>query len=70
MRSARKHIGWYVRALPGGEDFRQRMNEIADAQHQHQAVADYLDELATQMDRLPEPTGQDLTQDDEMTSAV
>ena len=70
VRSARKHIGWYVRALPGGEDFRQRMNEIADAQHQHQAVADYLDMLATQMDRLPEPTRQDLTQDDEMTSAV
>jgi tRNA-dihydrouridine synthase B len=23
VRSARKHIGWYVRALPGGEAFRQ-----------------------------------------------
>jgi tRNA-dihydrouridine synthase B len=22
VRSARKHIAWYVRALPGGEDFR------------------------------------------------
>ncbi len=26
VRTARKHIGWYVRDLPGGEDFRQRMN--------------------------------------------
>jgi tRNA-dihydrouridine synthase B len=26
VRSARKHIGWYVRELPGGEAFRSRMN--------------------------------------------
>ena len=26
VRSARKHIGWYVRTLPGGEAFRQFMN--------------------------------------------
>jgi len=52
VRSARKHIGWYVRALPGGEAFRQKMNAMDDAQVQHQAVADYFDELATQMDRL------------------
>jgi tRNA-dihydrouridine synthase B len=53
VRSARKHIGWYVRELPGGEVFRQRMNEVEDAHEQHRAVADYFDELATQMDRLP-----------------
>jgi tRNA-dihydrouridine synthase B len=70
VRSARKHIGWYVRALPGGEEFRQRMNEITDALQQHKAVANYLDELATQMDRLPEPTRQYVTQEDEVTSEV
>lgn len=34
VRTARKHIGWYVRDLPGGEAFRQRMNrmESIDAQ--------------------------------------
>ncbi|MEO6353487.1 MAG: tRNA-dihydrouridine synthase, partial [Burkholderiaceae bacterium] len=34
VRTARKHIGWYVRDLPGGEAFRQRMNrmEAIDAQ--------------------------------------
>ncbi len=53
VRSARKHIGWYVRDLPGGEAFRQRMNAEIDAQRQHQAVADYFDSLAAQMDRLP-----------------
>ncbi len=52
-RSARKHIGWYVRDLPGGEAFRQRMNAMEDASVQHQAVADYFDGLSQQMDRLP-----------------
>jgi tRNA-dihydrouridine synthase B len=56
VRSARKHIGWYVGALPGGEAFRQQMNWVEDAQLQHKAVADYFDELALQMDRLPAPT--------------
>ena len=28
VRSARKHIGWTVRGLPGGDDFRAAMNEI------------------------------------------
>jgi tRNA-dihydrouridine synthase B len=53
VRTARKHIGWYVRDLPGGEAFRQRMNAVEDTQAQHHAVADYFDELATTMDRLP-----------------
>jgi tRNA-dihydrouridine synthase B len=53
VRSARKHIGWYVRALPGGEDFRQRMNLLADAATQWQAVADYFEELGQRMERLP-----------------
>jgi tRNA-dihydrouridine synthase B len=53
VRTARKHIGWYVRELPGGEAFRQRMNTVEDTQAQHRAVADYFDELATLMDRLP-----------------
>ncbi|KAF1023388.1 MAG: putative tRNA-dihydrouridine synthase [Paracidovorax wautersii] len=57
VRSARKHIGWYVRALPGGEDFRQRMNQIEDTQAQWQAVRDYFDELGTRCERLPVWTG-------------
>jgi len=28
VRTARKHIGWAVRALPGGEGFRARMNTL------------------------------------------
>ena len=53
VRSARKHIAWYVRSLPGGENFRQHINTIDDCQTQWQAVADYLDALGQQMDRLP-----------------
>jgi tRNA-dihydrouridine synthase B len=53
VRSARKHIGWYVKSLPGGAAFRARMNELDDAQAQLKAVADFFDELGASMDRLP-----------------
>ena len=53
VRSARKHIAWYVRDLPGGEAFRQQINTMEDCAAQWQAVADYFDALGTQMDRLP-----------------
>ena len=53
VRSARKHIGWALRGLPGGEDFRQRMNGIDDARQQALAVADYFDGLAEHHPLLP-----------------
>ncbi len=53
VRSARKHIGWYLKTLPGGEAFRARMNLLDDSRTQVQAVADFLDELGTRMDRMP-----------------
>ncbi len=53
VRTARKHIGWYVRALPGGEEFRSRMNAIEECDAQWRAVAGFFDGLATQMDRMP-----------------
>jgi tRNA-dihydrouridine synthase B len=46
VRTARKHIGWYVHALPGGEAFRRRMNLIENCALQLRAVADYFDDLA------------------------
>ena len=54
VRSARKHIGWYVRTLPGGEAFRARMNTLESAAAQWQAVADSFDELAQAHERLPQ----------------
>ncbi len=53
VRSARKHIGWYVRSLPGGEAFREQMNTLERSEQQLAAVAHYLDGLAQRMDRLP-----------------
>jgi tRNA-dihydrouridine synthase B len=53
VRSARKHIGWYLADLPGGPAFRHMMNTLEDSQSQWQAVADYLDALGDRMDRLP-----------------
>ncbi len=53
VRSARKHIGWYVRSLPGGEAFREQMNLVDSSEQQLAAVARYLDSLAEHMDRLP-----------------
>ncbi|MBM3386133.1 MAG: tRNA dihydrouridine synthase DusB [Betaproteobacteria bacterium] len=53
VRSARKHIGWYLRGLPGGEAFRARMHALQTCEQQLAAVAEYMDALAQQMDRLP-----------------
>jgi tRNA-dihydrouridine synthase B len=53
VRTARKHIGWYVRGLPGGEAFRATMNTIEDCGAQLRAVGEYFDGLASRRDRLP-----------------
>jgi tRNA-dihydrouridine synthase B len=53
VRSARKHIGWYVHRLPGASDFRARMNTIEDCTAQLAAVSEYFDELAQHGDRMP-----------------
>ncbi|HWJ01205.1 MAG TPA: tRNA dihydrouridine synthase DusB [Burkholderiales bacterium] len=45
-RVARKHIGWTVRALPGGDEFRCAAVRIESAAAQHSAVNDYFSRLA------------------------
>jgi tRNA-dihydrouridine synthase B len=59
VRSARKHIGWYVKALPGGAEFRGRMNQIEDCDGQLHAVAEFFDELAARTDRMPAAASSD-----------
>jgi tRNA-dihydrouridine synthase B len=59
VRSARKHIGWYVKGLPGAGEFRARMNTIEDCGAQLEAVARYFDELAGAGDRMPAPRESD-----------
>jgi tRNA-dihydrouridine synthase B len=53
VRTARKHIGWYVKTLPAGLAFRARMNALEDSRAQLQAVTEFFDALSGQMDRMP-----------------
>ena len=53
VRTARKHIGWAVRALPGGEAFRAAMNTLDDCRAQLRAVQRFFDELASRHPLLP-----------------
>ena len=53
VRSARKHIGWYVKSLPGGEAFRAQMNALTDAEAQLQSVGNFFDGLSEVTDRMP-----------------
>jgi tRNA-dihydrouridine synthase B len=41
VRTARKHIGWYVRELAGGEAFRREMNRLESTADQLAAVDDF-----------------------------
>jgi tRNA-dihydrouridine synthase B len=38
LYTARKHIGWYVQGMMGGEAFRQQMNQLQSCEQQLQAV--------------------------------
>ena len=60
VRTARKHIGWAVRALPGGESFRAIMNTLETCDTQVRAVTDWFDQLADSHHRLPVITQQEL----------
>jgi tRNA-dihydrouridine synthase B len=53
VRSARKHIGWALRELPGGQAFRAQMNLIDDCKTQLQAVSDWFAALAEHHHHLP-----------------
>ena len=55
VRSARKHVGWYVKNLPGAKGFLARLNAMDDCQLQSHAVALFFDELNARMDRVPRP---------------
>ena len=42
-RIARKHIGWYLRTLPGGREMVRKVNRIDDQQRQFEQVARFLE---------------------------
>jgi tRNA-dihydrouridine synthase B len=54
VRTARKHIGWAVRALPGGMAFRAHMNTLDDCVAQLEALGCWFDELGQTSLRLPD----------------
>ena len=62
VRTARKHIGWAVRALPGGEVFRAQMNLLESCETQVKAVTDWFDLLTERHPLLPaaEPAANDM----------
>ena len=53
VRSARKHIGWYVKTLPGGAQFRAQMNLVDSCEEQLAVVAGFFEQLAAESDRIP-----------------
>jgi tRNA-dihydrouridine synthase B len=56
VRSARKHIGWTLRGLPGGDAFRDAMNAIDTCEEQLKAVGDWFDALADKEPLMPPAT--------------
>ena len=80
VRTARKHIGWYVQSLPGGDNFRGRMNGLDDCAAQLEAVGDFFDGLGDKMDRMPVgsegdadgggPAGEDFNNDKKQEQAA
>jgi tRNA-dihydrouridine synthase B len=52
VRTARKHIGWYVRDLQGGEEFRQRMNLLESTEEQLLAVDQFFESQWSYGERL------------------
>lgn len=52
VRTARKHIGWYVQDLPDGELFRQQMNLLEDCAEQLAAVDHFFESQHQRGERL------------------
>lgn len=53
VRIARKHIGWYIAALPDGETVRREINRMESAAEQYDALAAFLEKAPETTDRWP-----------------
>ncbi len=53
MRSARKHVGWYLRDVPGGQKFIDNFNTLESCPAQLQAVEDFMDKLNQTLQHMP-----------------
>jgi tRNA-dihydrouridine synthase B len=52
-RTARKHIGWLLKQLPGGEDLRAAMNQLQTSAEQLRWLDETFQRLALDFERLP-----------------
>lgn len=52
VKSARKHLGWYLKPLAGGADFCDRLNTLDDCAAQRHAVSDFLQAFGDRHERL------------------
>jgi tRNA-dihydrouridine synthase B len=52
VRSARKHLGWYLKPLAGGADFCDRLNTLDDCDAQRRAVDGFLQAYGHRHERL------------------
>lgn len=59
VRSARKHIGWYTKGLPGSREFMSELNQVESTQEQITQLHDYLNYLSESSDRWPQAQLQD-----------
>ena len=55
VRSARKHIGWYLGDVPAFDLFRDYLNTLENCAAQVRAVENFMDELNQMTDRMPVP---------------
>uniref|UniRef100_UPI0038CC1E64 tRNA dihydrouridine synthase DusB n=1 Tax=Marinimicrobium alkaliphilum TaxID=2202654 RepID=UPI0038CC1E64 len=50
-RIARKHVGWYLKTLDQGDDFRKQFNTLEHLEEQHASVLNFFEQLTTQEDK-------------------
>ncbi len=60
VRTARKHIGWYLDGLPDADSFRDRMNLIDNTRDQWRAVSDWFLNLSRDGNPNPAPVAKAL----------
>jgi len=54
VRTARKHVGWYSQSWRGGEDLRERFNQLESAEDQLALIDAWFLEAADQADSSPD----------------
>jgi tRNA-dihydrouridine synthase B len=53
LKTARKHLGWYVKGLPGAAAFRTRFNALESTDLQLRVADEFFAEVATHHERMP-----------------